>query len=468
MDPRMRRDDLDFLADAFDPDRVGALVAKHLAAPDGPSIAVAACKLTFARRGAARQLFQYQVRLRNRESGDEWTELVTALAYAVRDTEQLWAVLQSRVPATGRGEALAAAAYVPELDILFQTFPFDYRLPALAPLIAGRLPGLADALLGRFGPGEWRIDGWRAEPVRYRVDLRATVRVAVRARAATNGAVAERRFFAKVYASPELAATAWDAQRRLAAALAAAEPTLALAPIVAYLPDARVLAHDEVGGASLEELIADDGRAVEAVRATGRALATLHQLTIEAPERPQMDRVAPERLDVIVARLQAARPDLAAPAAAIVQAIGAGLSELEAPLPVPVHGDLKPAHVRFDRGRVVLLDLDKLSAGEPLRDVADLLIRFGRGLSGKRHARLARLRRPFVDAYLAAAPEPWARRLPAHYAAALLREAAAASESARAAEGERPGRRAKRADYPGRLLEAAQAVLTGDDSGWDE
>ncbi|HEU5434444.1 MAG TPA: hypothetical protein VFU81_22415 [Thermomicrobiales bacterium] len=459
----MRRDELDFLGEAFDPARVGALVANHLRPAGHPPIAVTACELAFARRGEGRQLFQYRVRVRNGNNGAERDELVTALAYAQQNTERLWSTLQARLPPErGAGAGLAPAAYVPGLDILLQTFPFDHRLAALAPIMTGRLPELADALCDRFGPDEWRLAAWEAMSVRYRVDLRATVRTTLAARSAATGASAERRFFVKIYADSELAETAWDAQRRLAQALPVAEPTLAFAPLAAYLPAARVLAHDEVSGAALDELIGDGERALDAVRLTARALAALHRLDVVIGERPQMNRVAPERLEGSVARLQAARPDLATTAMAVAAGIDARLAEIGETPAAPIHGDLKPAHIRLDGSRVVLLDLDKAATGEPMRDIVDLLIRFGRGLAGKRQTRLSRLRRPLIETYFAYAPPTWERRLPPHYAAALLREAAAASESARGGDGSRPGRRINRTDYPGRLLETAQAALTGD------
>ena len=47
--------------------------------------------------------------------------------------------------------------------------------------MAGPLVGLRAPILARFGPGDWRLDEWESEPVRYRVDLRASVKLTVRA-----------------------------------------------------------------------------------------------------------------------------------------------------------------------------------------------------------------------------------------------------------------------------------------------
>ena len=83
--------------------------------------------------------------------------------------------------------SIRRAAYVPDLDLLLQVFPFDHELPALEPLMAGTLAGLRAPILARFGPGEWRLDEWHSESVRYRVDLRASVKLTVRATESRSG-----------------------------------------------------------------------------------------------------------------------------------------------------------------------------------------------------------------------------------------------------------------------------------------
>ena len=112
------------------------------------------------------------------------------------------AVQEGLVPGATDGDRLAFA-----LDAGFDGLELrdagPDRLPALEPLMTGPVPGLVDPLLARFGPGDWRLEGWNAEPVRYRVDLRASVRLTVRASEIRTGSAAEARFFAKIYASAE-------------------------------------------------------------------------------------------------------------------------------------------------------------------------------------------------------------------------------------------------------------------------
>ena len=240
-------------------------------------------------------------------------------------------------------------------------------------------------------------------------------------------------------------------------------------PLAAWLPEARLLVHDEVGGVSLEDAIADASRAADAVRATARALAALHQLDVVAPERPQMDRVAPERLAMSVARLQATRPDLS-PAAAdpyrcrdrrgnVEHRTAAGGSR-------PWRSQTSPRPFRWRPGgaarsrqtRRRRADVGRRGHGDSIRP------RPLRQTTGPPRAADS----PVRGDDLAHTPAAWADRLPPHYAAALLHEAATAGESVGAGgEGDRPGRRARQAEYLRRLIEAAQAALRGDVYGWE-
>jgi aminoglycoside phosphotransferase (APT) family kinase protein len=318
--------------------------------------------------------------------------------------------------------------------------------------------------LARFGPGDWRLEGWHAEPERYRVDLRACVRLTVRASEIRTGSAAERRFFAKIYATAEEVERAWRIQREVAAALGAEHEPLAVAPLVAYLPEARILVQAEATGVSLLQLLRTPTSEIagtsEAVRRTARAIAALHRLGVAAPpHRIALGRLDPQRLRRSTDLIRAARADLAPELAEIEAGVLAGLAALgEAPA-VPVHGDLKPGHVLFDHDRVVVLDLDKFAAGDAMQDVTSMLIHLGQERRGSKDTRA--LTRAFVTEYFADAPTGWEQRLAPHYAWALLGEAASvagnvAQTAAQAAE-DRP-RHEQRLSF---LLEEAQAVLAG-------
>ena len=85
---------------------------------------------------------------------------------------------------------------------------------------------------------------------------------------------------------------------------------------------------------------------------------------------------------------------------------------------MPIHGDLKPLHFLVEVDRVVLLDLDKFAAGDPMLDVTKVLVPLHRerdsGLPGSSLARV------FAEEYFAHVPAEWEQRLAPHYAWAIL------------------------------------------------
>jgi hypothetical protein len=404
-------------------------------------------------------LFQYDVTMRDPD-GREWNEVVSGVAYGGDRTQKAWLRLnlaEREVRSTSR---VRRAAYVPDLDLILQVFPFDHKLPALQPLMEGSLGGLRDPIMAQFGPGDWRLDEWQAEPVRYRVDLRASVKLTISATECGSGSTSDRRFYAKVYASRDQVERAWNVQQDLEVALRAAGEPFRLAPVVAHLPADWVLVHHEVVGASLRHIARGDDpeKAAEAVRHAARAVAALHRLTVAAPaHRIELDRTDPERLHRFAETLRICRPDLAAAVAEIETQIVAGLHAIGNLPSVPVHGDLKPLHFLVEDNRVVLLDFDKFAAGEPMLDVTSMLMLFRR-----ERTMGASLASVFAEEYFAHAPAAWEQRFAPHYAWAILVEASAHAvglgKSRAATNSSRPEKRNHRVDN---LVEEARAVLAG-------
>ena len=146
--------------------------------------------------------------------------------------------------------------------------------------------------------------------------------------------------------------------------------------------------------------------------------------------------------------------------------IHAGLDAIGELPAVPIHGDLKPAHLLFEEERVVLLDLDKFAAGEPMLDVTSMLMPLRR----ERKTRLAgtSLARVFAEEYFAHVPAAWEQRLAPHYAWAILSEATAFAVSPgkgqAGAKNSRPERREQRVECPRRRSEshAGRSHVTAD------
>jgi hypothetical protein len=462
MDSATRSHPSDVFAIGSDPVQMRAILERHLRVPGGPPFQVVRCRPTFTRGRGSRSLFQYDITLRQPD-GRERTELVSGVAYGGERTRRTWEALNLADAELLSESSIRRAAYVPDLDLLLQVFPFDHSLPALEQLMKGPLDALAEPIMARFGTGEWRLKEWQSESVRYRVDLRASVKLTVRATDSLSGRQSERHFFAKVYAGADQAERAWTVQRDLALALAGAGEPFALAPLAAFLPDDRVLVQDEVGAPSLPYMIrrTDQEEAVEAVRRAARAIAALHRLPIAAPEhRIELDRTDPERLRRSADALRRSRPDLDTAVTEVEAKIHAGLDGIGQLSPVPSHGDLKPAHLLFQEESVVLLDFDKFAAGEPMLDVTNMLMPLRR----ERKTRLAgtSLDRVFAEEYFAHVPAAWAQRLAPHYAWAIFSEATAfAVNPGKGDAGAKPGRPIRREHRVEPLLEEAKTALAG-------
>jgi hypothetical protein len=363
-------------------------------------------------------VFRYAVRLRHEATGATQARTVTAVAYGGGRTARAWRRLlrPGGLPDPAAfGPPLLAAALVPELDLLLQTFPFDHRLPGLWALAGAPPAEVVAPLLERFGPGRWERTSWAAEVVRYHPDVRAAVALDVAARPAGGGGEARRSFFAKAFRDEakgegfsEVHGAVWEQTRRGGAPFGVPEP-------VAWLPALRVQLLGRAPGVPLEAAVADRAGGAGWRRARWPA-STGCRWRRAGPARPPArspassawPRSSPRPTPGAAARAERL-------AAAVAGALAAGPEAV-------AHGDLKPAHVLLDGDRVTLIDLDRLSVADPLADVANLAYLLARQLGHRPGAGrpLPGPARALVAAYQAETPPDWAPLLPSRYARVAL------------------------------------------------
>src|SRR5215212_5474788 len=179
----------------------------HLRPVGGKVYDIQDCRLIRLRyRQGSRCFLQYTLRLLEPDTGRERDVQVTGLIYAEKNkAEQAWRKLKAADPRQEIPDAwltFEPVSFVPELDMLVQVFPYDHRLPTLPLLAAGPPPELEPVLLDRFEPGDWRVEAWTVEPVRYR-DQGAVLRYTGKGRNAATGGRREKSFYAKVYRHEE-------------------------------------------------------------------------------------------------------------------------------------------------------------------------------------------------------------------------------------------------------------------------
>src|SRR5215208_5025876 len=407
---------------ATDPGLMKETFRTHLHPVGGKVYDIEDCRLTRLRyRQDSCRFLQYTLRLVEPDTGRQRDVQVTGLLYAEKNrAEQVWRKLKATDPRREIPEAwltFEPVSFVPELDMLVQVFPYDHRLPTLPLLAAGPPPELEPVLLARFGPGEWRVEAWNVQPVRYR-DEGAVLRYTGKARNAATGGRIERRFYAKVYRH-EKGEQTYQTLRVLWSQASAREGFTVARPL-AYLSDLRALILEEAPGTPLDEILLRDGDTTEAVRRVAQALAAFNQG--DAPATTQPHLLADE-----VAVLERARrllgwacPHLRLEVESIIEGVLAGLQEV--PLG-PTHRDLKPDHIFVDGERTIFIDLDSLAKADPVLDPAYLLARLAAmpALFPIPRQRARTAAREFAKEYFAHVPSMWQERLPFHYAGALLK-----------------------------------------------
>jgi hypothetical protein len=439
---------------AGDPELMREVFQRHLRSLDEEEYQVRECRIFHVRYlRTLRCLLQYDLRLEEVSTGRERSQWVTGTMFEGDRARQIWEYLRQSGPGRGipsasppllaplrwiRGESgrsepeqevsvvprtlFEPFSYISELKMLVQVFPYDHRLPALPLLMEGPPPELEPLLLERFGPGDWRVEAWDVEPLKYMAELRATFRLTAQARDAATGRTEKRRFYAKVYHDEEVGEQTYQVLRALWDKAGAGDASFTGGKTIAYLGGLRVLVQEEAHGTPLGEMLFRGDEAVPAVRKVARALAALHLGRVVAPLRryPLQKEVA--LLQRRGGLLRVACPQRGPEIEEIVGAVVAGLEEVP---PAPTHCDLKLDHVLLDGDDLTLLDFDVFAGADPILDVASISARIvSMPLSSPLpHERARTLARTFAEEYFAHAPKAWRARLPFHYAGALLRVA---------------------------------------------
>lgn len=380
------------------------------------------CRLSRIRyRKGIRCVLQYTLRLEEPGTGHQRIQWVTGVVYAGDKTRRKWEKLRlsgpEKIPELF--SSFEPYAFIPDLGMLVEVFPYDRRLPALPLLVGGPLPELERPLLAGFGPGDWHTEAWNVEPIRHRAELGSTLRFTVQARDDTTGRTNEKRFYVKVYCD-EGGERTYQTLQALYNRSREGDEKFVVAKPIAYLSGLRTLLQEETPGTSLEDLLLQEEDATPAIRKVARALAALHLDDVPAPRDHPLHKevTALERTGKL---LGWACPHLEEE---VEDAVGAVISSLEEVAPAPTHRDLKLDHILFDGARPALIDFDGFAGADPVQDVANVLAHLAAMellFPASKQWRTAA--KSFEEEYFARVPKTWRERLALNYAGAVLKVA---------------------------------------------
>jgi aminoglycoside phosphotransferase (APT) family kinase protein len=227
----------------------------------------------------------------------------------------------------------------------------------------------------------------------------------------------------KFYDRAEDAERAGTILRALARTHSRADFWIVTPRLVACDPRRGLVLMTYEAGDSLTSAVAQYGSVV--LSAVGRALATLHATDIAVDGTTSAAAVLAE-LGPKVAGLCAQFPDQAVSLRSMLVELERGMP----PLPAPVsflHGDFGPAQLLWQTGRIVVLDFDRCTRGDPALDLGNLLTQLYR-ISLRKPETLPvafpSARSAILDAYQRSAPpDPsLGRRVAWYEQVALLRK----------------------------------------------
>jgi len=370
------------------------------------------------RQSTARCVLQYTLRVVEPSTGRVWNQWVTGLIYAQPgEAERLCQEMRAADPRREIPEpwlTFEPVDFIPDLQMLVQVFPCDRKLRNLCPVMDGALHALEPLLLARSGTGPWHIEQRIIELTRYRTELGAALKYTVTARQALTAKSETQRCYVKVYRN-ERGKETFHLLQSLSER--AGQKLFSAVRPIAYLSRLRALVLDEAPMTSLQQALVGDSDAAM-VRTVARAVAAFNQ---DDPGATRLHSLAEQFDDVNRASslIQWACPEVRADARAITAAVVAGLEEVP---PAPIHRDLKTDHIFLSGERVIFIDLDSVSLGDPVRDPAHLFAHIaGRvGLDSMPPDQARMSATAFVEEYFSHVPKSWRKRFPLHCAGALI------------------------------------------------
>ena len=411
------------LAVAGDPALMLEVFRTHLKPVAGRRYHVEICIpfLFRCRHSTPRCVLQYTLRLRDPNAGHELDQSVTGLVYAREgEAERLWREMRTAAPHHDIPEpwlTFEPVDFIPDLQMVVQVFPYDRKIPQLGRVMHGSLPGLEPLLLARLGWGSWRVTGTKIEPMRYRTELGAALRYAIKAHDALTRRTETLRCYLKVYRNEQGSET-FQLLRSWSERTADGRRPYAVVRPIAYVSELRTLALEEAPGASLQQILVQGVDPAGPARAVARAAAAFNQDDLAITRR----RTVADQLDDVglaATLVRWACPHLGARVEAIAAAVAAGLEDVP---PAPIHADLKPDHIFLSGDRAIFIDLDSAAMGDPVRDPAHLFafVTCSVGLDSVPAGAARAAATAFVEEYFSRVPSSWRRRFAVHCAGALL------------------------------------------------
>lgn len=330
-----------------------------------------------------------------------------------KEAERLNRQFRERAADPSRPRA-QAAAYSPDLGLIFTMFPIDRHLTSLSRAIDPRLmkPVLETRLDQAALPH--RLSQIAIGPVQYKPGRKCMLEYRLEWETPTDRRELPPLVYGRVSRHARRAYTTLQALRE-----ASSEHAFRFPQPVALIEDLELELIGHVPGRPLSRLCHDPDFP-RWCGATGEGLAEFHRAPVVL-ERRASEPLDPARIEQYAARLAEELPQDGPRIRSVAQAISRRFAGADGLLS-PVHGDFHPGNILVDESRLGLLDFEACGMGQPESDVGffcaelTLLSLKEFGETGALDAGL----RAFIKAYRRTATGAYIGDLGAYAAAACL------------------------------------------------
>ena len=274
-----------------------------------------------------------------------------------------------RPPMSRRGTTL----HIDGLDLEAYRFPNDRRLRGLR-----RFAGASDAIrywqgwIDRKSPST-TIDAASLQRIlwRYVPEHKWVIRLRAEVTDSQSNARSKRRIAVRC-ASPDSCRRLLHRHLAVSSVARDAGDTFHVPPVVGSDIDNGILAVEWNRGDALLDLL-QSGSSAELLSEVAKAVAAFHQTTLEDIESTTPKRLMLE-LRAAGDELSLAHPDLTQRIDDLVRNVETRSSQISCDETATLHNDLHVGQVRIKRGRIAILDLERMVKGDPLIDVANFAL----------------------------------------------------------------------------------------------
>lgn len=356
---------------ALEPARIQNLLQLALLSPhstDRQEYVVDACLIGEKRYKPGKScVLSYDLHLRNKGTGSPRMQVVSARL--CRPLEGLPEFHQANRRKLSLTPGLEPLGYLPETEMVVWTFPNDRKLTSLPQLLDAQdlTAHLAPKLEAMGLDHSCKITAIDPEILHYLPERSCMIRYHLTIQLQSTEAPSLVTIYGKTYRDDSGAET-YSVMRQLATQL----PGTAIP--LAYDKELRTLWQSHVSGKSFVwEMLKPHGP-LSVLHSMGQCLAEFHGCRVQTSSRfglPDIEGSLRETIDVV----RRTYPDMANQIHSLVHRLLArrdSLSWSNQPV-TPIHRDLKLNNFLIDSERLHLIDMDCVSIGDPLTDIASLI-----------------------------------------------------------------------------------------------